>query len=217
VPERAAPLRLEALNQRYGEHPLQFATVRAGGGPRVLLIHGGVWKAQYDLAYFEPLAEALHAAGATAVNVEYRRVGNGGGWPITLDDVLAAVDRFEPDVVSGHSAGGHLALLAGKRTGTRVVAVAAITDPGTWDNPGVEPFFGGAVPPEGSPLHESPLGVPLTLIHGARDDVVPLEQSERLAAANPGAELVALAGAGHFEPVDPRTSEWTALRNAVLR
>lgn len=202
---------------RYGPHELHFADVRAApGAPAVLLIHGGVWKAMYDLAYFDPLAAALHDAGAATVNLEYRRVGNGGGWPATLEDVLLGVEHFRPDVLVGHSAGGHLALIAGKRTGTRVVAVAAICDPATWDNPGVAPFFGGAPPPaEASPLHEAPLGIPVTLIHGARDDVVPLEQSERLARAT-GAELVVLESAGHFEPVDPAHAEWAAVRRAVL-
>ena len=141
-------------------------------------------------------------------------VGNGGGWPQSLDDVVAAVEHFRPDVLVGHSAGGHLALLAGKRTGTPVVAVAAVCDPGTWDHAGVAAFFGGAPPPEGSPLHSSPLGVPVVLVHGALDDVVPLEQSERLAVAT-GARLVALEGTDHFQPIDPQSPAWTAIRDAV--
>jgi predicted alpha/beta hydrolase family esterase len=213
VPECAAPLRLAALNVPYGEHPLQFANVRDAPGPLVLLLHGGVWKAQYDLAYFEPLAEALGAAGYATANVEYRRVGNGGGWPQTLEDVLAAVERFRPAALVGHSAGGHLALLAGKRTGTPVVGAAAICDPATWDNPGVEPFFGGSPPADASPLRQAPLGIPVVLVHGTRDDVVPLEQSERLAAAT-GAPLVA-PDADHFEPITPSSPHWTAVRDAV--
>jgi acetyl esterase/lipase len=198
----------------YGPHDLQFADVRGAHGPLVLAVHGGVWKAEYDLSYFDPLCAALTAHGLATANAEYRRVGNGGGWPVTLDDVLAAVERFRPAVLVGHSAGGHLALLAGKRTRTPVVAVAAICDPATWDNPGVAPFCGDDPPPEASPLHESPLGIPLVLVHGDRDDVVPLAQSERLVSANEGARLVVVA-AGHFEPVDPARREWTATRDAV--
>lgn len=199
----------------YGEHPLQFADLRRGGDRLALVVHGGVWKAAYDLVHTGALCAALRDAGISTANVEYRRVANGGGWPVSLDDVVLAVERLRPDVLVGHSAGGHLALLAGKRTGTPVVGVAAVCDPATWRNPGVAEFFGAVVPPEGSPLRESPLGVPVVLVHGTDDDVVPIEQSERLAAAT-GARLTALPGAGHFEPMDPRSAAWTAVRDAVL-
>jgi acetyl esterase/lipase len=234
LPERAASLRLQALTPRnahdildepsppaderipYGPHELQFADLRRAEGPVALLVHGGVWKAEYDLAHFGALAEALRRSGIATVNVEYRRVGNGGGWPSSLADVVAAVERFEPRVVVGHSAGGHLALLAAKRTQTPVVAVAAVTDPHTWDNPGVRAFFGGDVPDAGSPLRQLPLGVPAVLVHGTRDDAVPVEHSRRYAEAA-GAELVELEGAGHFEPVDPQSAEWTSVRDAIRR
>ena len=98
-----------------------------------------------------PLAIDLAAHGIAAWNVEYRRVGQeGGGWPGTLDDVAAAVDRLaEVDEVDGariatcgHSAGGHLALwLAGRHrvpvgmpgVGPRVMPVAAVAQAGVCD------------------------------------------------------------------------------------
>ena len=198
----------------YGEHPLHFADLRRADGPVALVVHGGVWKAEYDLAHMGALCEALRGAGISTINVEYRRTGNGGGWPYSLGDVELAIERFRPDVLVGHSAGGHLALLAGKRTRTPVVAIAAVCDPVSWANPGVAAFFRGACPPDGSPLAQSPLGVRVVLIHGTADDTVPLEQSERLAAAN-DAPVVRLEGAGHFEPVDPQSPEWTSVRDAV--
>ncbi len=58
--------------------------------PVVLLIHGGYWRARYDLTLMIGLAEDLAARGYSAWNIEYRRVGNpGGGWPGTLMDVGA--------------------------------------------------------------------------------------------------------------------------------
>ena len=55
-------------------------------------------------------------------NLEYRRVGSGGGWPATFDDVAAGIDLLadlDVDttrvVAIGHSAGGHLAVWAGGR------------------------------------------------------------------------------------------------------
>jgi acetyl esterase/lipase len=59
-----------------------------------------------------------------AWNLEYRRVGSGGGWPETFDDVAAGVDalaelpaQLDLDRIAsvGHSAGGHLALWAAAR------------------------------------------------------------------------------------------------------
>ena len=76
----------------------------------------------------EPLADDLVARGYAAWNIEYRRVGQpGGGWPGTLEDVAAAIDKLaevaatDADLdltrvsVVGHSAGGHLALWAAGR------------------------------------------------------------------------------------------------------
>jgi acetyl esterase/lipase len=115
---------------RYGPGPDQFLelTLPAGGGrlPVAVVLHGGFWRAAYGVELARPLAADLAAAGLAAVAVEYRRVGAGGGWPVTLDDVAAALDAL-PDLpgaerldltavtVIGHSAGGHLAAWAAGR------------------------------------------------------------------------------------------------------
>ncbi len=98
-----------------------------------MVIHGGFWKAQYDLTLGEPLAADLVAQGWAALNVEYRRVGNGGGVPATLDDVRAAIDLVAGDygtvVTLGHSAGGHLATWAGSQVDT---VTHVISRPACW-------------------------------------------------------------------------------------
>ena len=133
---------------RYGPDPSQFGDLyvpaRPGPWPVVMIIHGGFWRDRYDLSLGAPLAADLAGRGYAAWNVEYRRVGNGGGWPATLLDVAAAVDRLAalagspplPDtpgsspgasvagdgvldltrvIALGHSAGGQLAAwLAGR-------------------------------------------------------------------------------------------------------
>jgi acetyl esterase/lipase len=115
----------------YGEHPLQFGELRlpAGPGPHpvAVLLHGGCWRAEYDLEYMSHMGAALARAGVAVWTPEYRRVGDeGGGWPGTFQDAagaLARVDELAQDhaldlervVLVGHSAGAHLALwLAGR-------------------------------------------------------------------------------------------------------
>ena len=65
---------------------------------------------------------------------------------------------------------------------------------------------------EASPYTLLPLSIRQMLLHGTEDDSVPLELSERyeaaaVAAGDP-ATLLTLPGAGHFELVDPQSSEW---------
>lgn len=114
----------------YGSDPAQFGDLylpqQPGPHPVVLLLHGGCWRAQYSLTLVGQLAAALRQVGLAVWNVEYRRLGNGGGWPTTFQDVAMGADflqtlapQFALDlsrlVTVGHSAGGHLALwLAGR-------------------------------------------------------------------------------------------------------
>ncbi|MHA6781280.1 alpha/beta hydrolase family protein [Pseudonocardia saturnea] len=114
----------------YGPDAAQFGelTLPAGDGPVpvVMVVHGGFWRSSYGLELGRPLAVDLADAGVAAWNVEYRRVGNGGGWTATFDDVAAALDRLDGldprldldrVVAVGHSAGGHLAAWLAARPG----------------------------------------------------------------------------------------------------
>lgn len=104
---------------------LTFPTTATGLPPLVVLLHGGFWRVAYDRLHVRVVADALTARGYSVANVEYRRVGGGGGWPTTFTDVAQAVDTLEDvladrvdlDAVAyvGHSAGGHLALWAALR------------------------------------------------------------------------------------------------------
>jgi acetyl esterase/lipase len=139
---------------RYGGHPDQFLelTLPEGSGPApvVVVLHGGFWRAAYGIELARPLAADLAAAGWAAVAVEYRRVGTGGGWPGTLEDVAAALDALAGEdgldladvTVVGHSAGGHLAAWAAGRarlpegapgSGPRVRVGAAVLQAGVLD------------------------------------------------------------------------------------
>ena len=90
-----------------------------------MLLHGGFWRVAYDRTHLAAVADALTAEGFAVANVEYRRVGGGGGWPSTFTDVGEAVDAVQVALADrvdlgsvayvGHSAGGHLALWAALR------------------------------------------------------------------------------------------------------
>jgi pimeloyl-ACP methyl ester carboxylesterase len=71
---------------------------------------------------------------------------------------------------------------------------------------------------DGSPLELLPLGARQIVVHGDADDSVPYAMSKRyVAAAEPEAELVTLAGAGHFEPIDPQAPEFARSLAAIRK
>lgn len=202
----------------YGPGPDQFLELSlpdaAGPAPVVVVLHGGFWRAAYGVELARPLAADLAGAGFAAVAVEYRRVGAGGGWPATLEDVAAALDALpalpEADrldladvAVVGHSAGGHLAAWAAGRhrlpdgapgAGPRVLVRAAVLQAGVLDlERAVAQGMGG----------DAVVG-----FLGAS----PAEEPERYAAADPvrllptGAEVLCVHGTGD-DTVVPEQSE----------
>ncbi|HEX3911440.1 MAG TPA: hypothetical protein VHW67_12160 [Solirubrobacteraceae bacterium] len=115
---------------RYGSDRSQRGDLHlpAGEGPHpvIVLIHGGSWHRRYGRAVMRAIAAALVMRGRAVWNIEYRRIGDGGGWPETFADVAAAIDHLDglhPALdlnrvdVLGHSAGGQLALWAAGRGG----------------------------------------------------------------------------------------------------
>jgi acetyl esterase/lipase len=193
----------------YGKDQNQFVDVRipAGKGPHpvVFFIHGGYWRAKYDLTYAGHLCAALKKIGILTWNVEYRRVGNpGGGWPGTFEDIrsayhvllghkndtLAKLD-LKRICIAGHSAGGHLALClaAFESSVTHALSLAGLVDLRRayelhLSNDAVVEFLGGTpteVPEhyhEASPAERSIPQTRQKLIHGVTDDTVPFEISQ---------------------------------------
>jgi acetyl esterase/lipase len=106
---------------RYADHPRGFAELRVPQGegpfPLAVIYHGGCWKTGIaSQAYMGPLATRWQQLGIATLNVDYREVGDGGGWPgsfadwaasAELIDQIAArypIDRARVTLV-GHSAG----------------------------------------------------------------------------------------------------------------
>ncbi|MFI1410865.1 alpha/beta hydrolase [Streptomyces sp. NPDC020707] len=244
----------------YGDHPDQvvdFYAPRGGeeSAPLVVVLHGGAWRAPYDRRHITPFADFLARRGFAVANVEYRRGGTipaqggtgpvAGRWPDTFDDVAAALDAM-PDlvrkalpaadarrtVVTGHSAGGHLALWAAARhllpadapwylerpaPLRGVVALAPIADFTVAEKldvcsgaalqllGGEEKF--GERQPYADPALLLPTGIATTLVQGRTDTVVPQAVSEAYAdAAAKAGEVVGLTlleDVGHFPLIDP--------------
>ncbi|CAL9519319.1 hypothetical protein SUDANB108_03830 [Streptomyces sp. enrichment culture] len=241
----------------YGDHPdqvIDFYAPRGPGGPGgpapvVAVLHGGSWRAPYDRRHISPFAGFLARRGFAVASVEYRRGDDdasvAGRWPDTFDDVAAALDALpalvaellpqaDPrrTVLTGHSAGGHLALWGAARhvlpagspwrSGSSaalrgVVALAPIADLAIADKLDV---CGGAVrqllggdehfaerQAQTDPALLLPTGIATTLVQGRADLDVPQLVAESYAdAAAKAGEVVGLTlleDVGHFPLIDP--------------
>ncbi len=234
----------------YGADPNQFGDLRLPKGkgpfPIVINIHGGFWRAKYDLAHAGHLCAALTAKGLATWNLEYRRVGNpGGGWPGTFEDIRSAY-RFLPElskrrgldpnkvVVMGHSAGGQLALCLAAHESSlkRVVSLAGVVDLRQGrelhlSDDAVVQFLGGtpsqvtdryrdADPMELSIAHSTTQW----LINGAADDVVPSYLSRNYAQQKKqkgeDVHYLEISTAGHYDLIDPHSQAWPRVEGTVL-
>jgi len=89
----------------------------------VVFIHGGCWLSAFDMSHAYAFATGLSQAGYHVWSIEYRRAGNGGEWPVALNDITLGLQKLETltemgvDIehirIVGHSAGGHLAAMLG--------------------------------------------------------------------------------------------------------
>jgi acetyl esterase/lipase len=230
----------------YGEDPLQYADLhRAVGAVRgtVILIHGGFWR--WNAEYFEeptPAAELLASMGWNIWQIEYRSVGSGGGFPTTLEDVAAAIDRLAgvPEielrrvVTVGHSAGGHLAVWAlghnGPVTLAGGISLAGVLDLRLAEREGIGTdaavnFLGGTSADfpdrfdSASPAEHPVANIPVRIVHGTEDYVVPMSQSSSYAvAAKKAGQDVRLqrVKGDHAVVIDPRADAWVSTVAAII-
>jgi len=216
----------------YGPDPEQVVDVREAPAPPdrplLVVVHGGFWRPAYDRVHLRPLTEALAGAGWATVAPEYRRVP--GRPDLAADDVRAAVRAVarepgaagRPVVLVGHSAGGHLALVAAAtleppHAPAGVLALAPVADLRLAQELGLD---GDAVPaflgedaagrPDLDPVRLPPPRAQVRLVHGTQDRIVPVAVGESYVARHPGAALTRVA-CGHFALIDPRSDAWPTL------
>lgn len=142
----AVPAPAPAATIAYGPAPVQgidiYLPAGAGPHPLVVLIHGGCWSARIPgREQVRGVAAELARRGMAVWSIGYRRADEaGGGYPAMFQDVAAAVDRARAEagrfgfdlrrsVVTGHSAGGHLALWAANRARLPADSPAWVKDP----------------------------------------------------------------------------------------
>jgi acetyl esterase/lipase len=221
---------------QYGLLWLPADSAPAEKAPLIVMIHGGCWLNQFDIKHTFPLSSALAQAGYAVWSLEYRRTGDaGGGWPGSFNDIkqgLAFTSKLgdypvdlDRMLIMGHSAGGHLALLAAAETDgiQAVVGLAAISNIIEYSRgknscqTATLGFMGGvyesnpaayqAANPAGKPPHTNTV-----LLQGDIDSIVPPAQSTLQ-----GATTTMFEGAGHFDWVHPGSGAFTLLLSTLER
>jgi acetyl esterase/lipase len=216
---------------KYADHSDAMIDLRRpvtpGPHPAVVLVHGGFWRHMWTRDTMDGLAVDLVRRGFVTANVEYRRIGAGGGWPETAEDVgraietVAGLEGVGEVAVVGHSAGGHLCVIARSLVGTSYLPVslagvldldAAVAD--RLGDDAVATFLAGADTASACPTRTATAGETL-VFHGTDDDRVPISQARVYANANPDARLTELPAVGHFDFLERSDPAWLAVVSAL--
>jgi len=186
----------------------------------ILHLHGNAANVSNHL----PLVAWLPGEGFNVLMLDYRGFGRSEGKPSldgVVEDAAAALRylRARPDVdgerliVLGQSLGGATALrlLAQDSAGVRLAVIEAafasyrgIARDAALRSVVLAPFLPLALPmlpaSKDDPVARlREVAVPLLIVHGTEDEIIPFAHGERLAAASAGAQFVRVEGARHME------------------
>lgn len=221
---------------RYGPHADHTIDLRptstARNGALAVLIHGGFWRAEWGRDTIEGPAVDLARRGLATAVVGYRRrtPTEAIGPSDMIDDLVAAIGALgdTPDVdtdriaLIGHSAGGHLACLAAAITLPRLtVSMGGVLDLGLAvesriGDDAARRMLGSESPDAWSPVRIAHRIPNLVVVHGIRDDLVPVEHAQRMLAAASGATSVLDRRAGHFDVLDGTSALWRRTADLVI-
>lgn len=243
-----ADYQIEA-NIRYSLHPetvLDIVQARAPAlknRPGVIVIHGGGWVEGDKESMLERFCLPFVRQGFVVANVEYR-LAHVAAAPAAVGDVLEAAKWFrdraadykvDPNqiIVTGDSAGGHLAMMVGMAPESAglgpTIKIAAIVNfygisdlPDQLQGPHLQSYAVTWIPDQPdrmelakklSPVTYVRKGLPpLLSIHGDSDPTVPYDQSVRLTkelkTAGDQAELITVPGGQHGFPPEEMSKLW---------
>ena len=216
-----------------------------------MLLHGGFWRDTAGRDLLDAASVELTINGWATWNVEYRPAGSEEGWEAPMTDVASALEALatlapehdldlERLVIIGYEAGGQLALTLGSKVAggsgsVQPAAIAGIAAVSSLEDALRDDLGDGAVgayigePPStspdrytaSSPLSLLPIHVPLLVMHGDDDDVVPVQMSRTFAgqAADAGDEVVyhELETVGHDDLSRPGTMAFERLSEELER
>lgn len=204
----------------------------------IVLIHGGCWLNAFGVDHTFAMATALSQAGYPVWSLEYRRTGDpGGGWPGSFEDIkgaLQSIDKLKKHrvntdsiILMGHSAGGHLALLAASALNDmdfeKIIGLAAITDISRYalgDNScqrATIEFMSG-LPNEQSQSYQAANLIykkhpdHVILMQGEADHIVPLLQSQL-----PQTQRILLPKTDHFDWIHPGSPAFKVLLKTLVQ
>lgn len=229
----------------YGDDPFQYGLLwqpkTKSKKPLIIMIHGGCWLNAFGVDHSYPMATTLAQQGFPVWSLEYRRTGDeGGGWPGSFDDIKLALSKThsllkqhaqtDKIILMGHSAGGHLALLAASENTalnfSKIIGLAAITDVSRYamgqnSCQQATPQFMSGMPSEQPTAYQNAslvyrqLPNQTILLQGNADNIVPVLQSQLHQVNSEMTE-----GAGHFDwihPGSPAFKHLLKLINSVIQ
>ncbi|HYD89848.1 MAG TPA: alpha/beta hydrolase [Vitreimonas sp.] len=213
---------------RYGPGERNTIDVfEAGAGPAVMYIHGGYWQA-VDKSFHSHQARGLNALGVSVAVPSYDLCPY-----VRIGDIIAQIraatiavhrETGAPVIVSGHSAGGHLAacMLATEAHVPAAYAISGIFDLAPLVPTSINAKVGlDAVEAQAqSPLFwPAPKGKTLDAVVGAEESSEFLRQSATMVAAWGEAGVAAryeeIAAANHFTVIAPLADPHSAMCERV--